>query len=144
MKRFACLAVAWTIALTLAATPLMAQPAQIKVVTMNNGASQTITDTVPGYDVRGTYNDIDNGAPMTVLGDGGNGSWRGDRREPMGDIKWGIAADSAGKPLIQEAPNGQALILIVDFGDGKYYGFQLAIAREPKEMRINGDRVKAY
>ena len=142
MRKFA---VAAAMILALAATPLLAEPAQVRTVTMNNGASQTITDTVPGYEVRGTYNDIDNGAPMTVLGPGDSGSWRGDRREPMGAIKWGIAADAAGKPLIQEAPNGQALILIVEFdGDGKYYGFQLAIAKEPKEMRLNGDRVRSY
>ena len=140
MVRFWCLAAVSALAVAIAAAPLAAQPD--KVVTMSNGASQPLTYTVPGHIVTGSYKDIDNGADMTVLNPGGEGSWRGDRRDPMEAMKWGIAADASGKPLIQEAPNGQALILVVDFGDGKYHGFQLAIAREPKAMYINGDRVK--
>ncbi len=143
MTRAARLATTLAMALMVVAVP--ARGADVEVVTMSNGASQTITRTVPDYEVSGTYNDIDNGAPMTELRADGTGSWRGDRREPMGAIKWGLAADAAGKPLIQEAPNGLALTLIVEFdGDGKYYGFQLAIAKQPQEMRINGDRVKSY
>lgn len=136
----AALAVA---AIAVAGAP-MAALAQVQTVTLKNGASQAVTQTVDGFDITGTYGSIDNGEPMVVLNPDGSGSWKGDTGEAMRPIKWWIAADPAGKALIQISPNGQAHTLIVDYGGGDISGWELAIAKQPRQIYINRERVKAY
>lgn len=128
------------------ATPSSAQTptSAVQTVTMKNGASQAVTRTVPGFDVTGTYNYVDTGEPMVVLNADGSGTWRGDTGEATRPITWWIAADPTGAPKAQISPNGQALTLIVDYGGGDFSGWELAIAKEPRQMWINRERVKAY
>lgn len=139
-------ATAAAIVLFALAAPVFAQSqdgAQ-QVVTLRNGASQTVTRTVPGYDVTGTYVYVDTTVPMVVLNADGTGSWRGDTREATRPITWWIAADASGAPLSQSFPNGKALTLIVDYGGGDVSGWEFAIANDPRQMWINRERVKAY
>lgn len=138
-----------TLAMALAVTvttPVIgsAQVATAQIVTMKNGLSQTVTRSVNGFDVTGTYGSIDNGEAMVVLNADGSGTWRGDNGEAMRQIHWWIAADASGAALAQTAANGRALTLIVDFGGGDFFGWELAIANSPRQMYINRDRVKSY
>ena len=138
--------VAAALALSGLAAPSSAQtPAPaVQTITMKNGASQPVTRTVPGFDVTGTYNYIDTGEPMVVLNADGSGTWRGDTGERTRPITWWIAADATGAPKTQLSPNGQAHTLIVDYGGGDFSGWELAIAKSPRQMWINRERVKAY
>ncbi|NEX94112.1 hypothetical protein [Caulobacter sp. 17J65-9] len=127
-----------------AAGPVLAQASKVQTVTMN-GASQAVTRTVPGgFDLTGTYTYDDGSEAMVVLNGDGHGKWRGDTGEATRDITWWIAADASGKAETQTGPGGQAHTLIVDFGGGDYSGFELAIAKEPRQIWINRERVKAY
>lgn len=111
-----------------------------------DGKTQPVTRTAPqGVDLTGSYEYIDEpGEALVVLRADGSGDWRGDTGEATRPITWWLAADSAGKALSEEAPNGTAHILIVNFGGEDYSGYELAIAKNPRIVVINRDRAKPY
>lgn len=142
---YAALAAAVLVLCSVAAPSSAQDPASsVQTITMKNGASQPVTRAVPGFDITGTYDDIDTGEPMVVMNADGTGTWRGDTGEATRPITWWIAADATGAPKAQVTPNGQALTLIVDYGGGDVSGWELAIAKEPRQMWINRERVKSY
>ncbi len=122
-----------------------AQAGNVPTITMD-GKVQHVTWKVPnGVDITGQYQYMDQpGDVMVDLQAGGKGYWRGDTGEATRQISWWLGADASGKTLTQNAANGVAHLLIVEFSPGRYSGYELAIANSPRIVVINQDRMKAY